>query len=444
MILFRAPRRAVAAHAFLAAAVVVAPLLLLHSGVAADWTRAGNLPGLGSGRIWSLAIHPEKPAVVLAGTDNGVYASADGGATWQLTSVRGARVWTVGFDARAGHAELAGLANGGVRRSDDGGISWSDASAGLANHNVRSLAFGLGGIAAGTSDGVFVSDDGKAWRSAGLSGYNISALTVSANAPQFTLVAGSDGGTVSSGFLFRNPGPGPQWETLQQGLPGTAVVSSIAAGPIPASTKIRPLVVVSNKGTFFSGDGGTTWTSSTGPGADPNNAQPLMLTAAAFSPLDPDLVYAGNDVSGSTGGGLLRSTDSGKTFADDAKGLTDQQRNVAAITVAANQPPTVIAGINPPAAPSLVVTMSDTSAPPPAAVAPEGSPAPPATPTPTPSASASPTANPSPGPAPDEHSRLRRAFDWPIPLAIEILVVIGAAYGVVRWRQRRFDVEGPP
>jgi hypothetical protein len=448
--LSRAPRRAVAANALLAGVLAAVPLLFLDARVAADWARVGNPPGLGSGRIWSLAINPANANNAITGTDNGVYTTSDAGVTWAPTPIKGVRVWAVGFDARAPHVEMAALAGGGVRRSEDGGATWSDASVGLTNRNVRALAFGLSAVAAGTADGVFVSEDGKTWRSAGLGGYSISTLAVAANTPAFTLVAGSDGGSagLQSGFLFRNAGPGPQWETLQQGLPATAVVSAVAAGPVPASTKIRPLVVITNKGTFFSGDGGTTWTSSTGPNADPTNTQPLQLTTAVFSPLDPNLVYAGFDSTGSSGGSLLRSTDSGKTFTDAAKGLSDQQRNIAAIAVATANPPQLLAGIDPASGPSVVVSETDSTAPVPAAIIAEGTAPPPATPTPTASIRATPTPAPTLAAPPDERSWLRRGVDratnWPIPLAMEVFVVIAAAYLVVRWRQQRFDVEGPP
>src|SRR5205807_703704 len=82
------------------------------------------------------------------------------------------------------------------------GATWAASSAGLANANVRAMAFGLDGIAAGTDSGVAVSPDGHIWHGAGLDGDSISAITVAANSPQFTLIAGADNGNIALGYLF--------------------------------------------------------------------------------------------------------------------------------------------------------------------------------------------------------------------------------------------------
>ena len=59
-----------------------------------------------------------------------------------------------------------GVSGGGVFKSADGGATWMPFNAGLANRNVRSLAFAPGGghvLYAGTAGGVFkIVDDGGA------------------------------------------------------------------------------------------------------------------------------------------------------------------------------------------------------------------------------------------------------------------------------------------
>src|SRR4029077_14746545 len=108
----------------------------------AAFSPAHALPGLGNGHIWSLAVSPSDPNFCLAGTDNGIYTSHDGGQTWMGTSLNGVRVWSVGFDVRPGNPIFAGLSSGGVRRSDDNAKTWTNASAGLGSKDIRSLAFG--------------------------------------------------------------------------------------------------------------------------------------------------------------------------------------------------------------------------------------------------------------------------------------------------------------
>ena len=154
------------------------------------FTESGALPGLGSGRIWSVAIQPNLPSTIMAGTDVGVFISHDSGSTWTLT-LPGVHVWTVGFDARSNGNAFAGTDGKGVYASLDAGATWTPASTGLQNLDVRSLAFGLDGIAAGTGAGVALSPNGQLWHDGGLDGYSIAAVAVGANYPQFTVIAGS-------------------------------------------------------------------------------------------------------------------------------------------------------------------------------------------------------------------------------------------------------------
>jgi hypothetical protein len=418
------------------------PSGLLHATAA--WAPTGPLVGLGSGRVWSLAIDPADPKVVLAATDHGVFRSADGAATWAQTSLATGTVWTVGFDLRKPNPALAGLEGGGVARSDDGGVTWKASTAGLPSPTVRALAFGLSGMAAGTTDGVAVSVDGTAWQNVGLQGFDISALGMSANTPQITLVAAADHVPVgTSGHLFRNAGLAAAWEQLTAG-PAQAVVSSLAVGPLPADTQIRALIATTSAGVFRSGDGGTNWTK-VYPASGQDAATNATLTATAFSPLDPKLVYAGNDAGGSGGGDLLRSTDGGLTFSPYDDGLPPAGRNVGAIAISPTSPPLVVAALNPPDGGGRLVAQTDSTAP---APAPTGTPE---VAQPLPSQTSLPTFTPPPASVtapllPDAGGRsvFRRAVDWPLPLALELLVIVVGVYVFLRWRQRHLDIEGPP
>jgi hypothetical protein len=129
----------------------------------------GQLTGLGSGKIWSVAVEPSLPSTILAGTDVGVYVSHNTGATWIRTLAR-MRVWTVGFDARNPSNVFVGTDGSGVYASADSGATWVAASRGLGNLDVRALAFGLDGIAAGTGAGVALSPNGRVWHDGGLDG----------------------------------------------------------------------------------------------------------------------------------------------------------------------------------------------------------------------------------------------------------------------------------
>ena len=413
------------------------------SAAPAGFAKTGQLTGLGSGKIWSVAVEPSLPSTILAATDVGVFVSHDTGATW-IRTLAGMRVWTVGFDARNPSNVFAGTDGAGVYASADSGATWVPASSGLGNLDVRAFAFGLDGFAAGTDAGVALSPNGRVWHDGGLDRYSIAAVAVAANYPQFTVIAGADGaisGTLASGYLFSSSGGGA-WEVLQSGLPSGAEVSSITAGEIDKAVPKRPLIVATSQGIFRSGDGGATWTAGTGV------PQALTLNVARFGPLDPNLAYAGADAGGSTGGDFYRSTDGGLTYHKADTGLPSGSRNVDAISVAYTTPPEVVVAVNPPTGGSRVYLESDTSAPapPPLVAESPGAAVPSSVPTPLPTATPVPQAvkpaSTSP-PASGIQRFAQAAFHWPTPLVYEVFFVLLALYVYIRWRQRYY-VEGPP
>ncbi len=439
----RRRRRALGAVLLLFAIVLGWGTLSSHDAAAAGgFTEAGALPGLGSGRIWSVAVEPSAPSTIMAGTDVGVFVSHDGGSTWDLT-LPGMRIWTVGFDARSGASgdAFAGTDGKGVYASLDAGSTWTPASTGLQNLDVRSLAFGLDGIAAGTNAGVALSPNGLLWHDGGLDAYSVASVAVEANFPQFTVIAGADSGNVSQGYVFSSSGGGA-WEVLQSGLPTGAVVSSITAGQIDQAVPKRPLIVATSQGAFRSGDGGNTWTEGTGA------ATGTTITVATFGPLDPTLAYAGVDAGGSTGGDFYRSTDGGLTFHKADAGLPTSSKNIDSISVANTTPPEVVVAVNPPKGGSHVYMETDTAAPTPPTLIPEspGAAVPSAVATPIPTATPKPVATKASAPPPPPSGIQRfaqAAFHWPTPLVYEIFFVLLALYVYIRWRQRYY-VEGPP
>ena len=422
----------------------IASVVLASAGVVdgrAAWTKGATLPDLGTGRIWSLASSPRTAGLVVAGTDHGVYVTADSGGHWASAGLATLRVWAVGFDVRDPSHLLAGTDGSGLYVSTDIGGTWTPSSTGLTDKTVRSLAFGTDGIAAGTNHGVALSPDGAVWHDGGLDQYSISSLAIAANTPSLVLVAATDRGDLSGGYLFRFGTSGSNWQALQSGLPSAAVVTSIAAGPLTSSVTKRPLMITTSKGAFRSGDSGATWTASTGV---PEN---LTLTTVVISPLDPALVYAGADQGGSNGGDLLRSTDGGSSFTAADAGLPTDKREVEALAVVQVTPPVVLAALDP-AAGGMVYAETDASAPAPPVLVAEAPGEPiPATlatpvPTPRPTATARATA-PTPAPPSGIGQFLGSAFHWPVPLVFEVLLVLAIAYLGVRWRQRYY-VEGPP
>ena len=389
-------------------------------------------------------MEPSQPSTIVAGTDNGVYVSHDTGATWTQTLTRHS-----GLDRRLRRDEppatpLPGRTAKGSTPASTAGATWTDASSGLGNLDVRSLAFGLDGIAAGTNAGVALSPNGiSAGTTAGSTAYSIAAVAVAANFPQFTVIAGADGassGTLACGYLFSSSGGGA-WEVLQSGLPSGAVVSSITAGQIDAAVPKRPLIVATSQGIFRSGDAGVTWTAGTGVPAA------LTLTVAQFGPLDPNLAYAGADAGGSTGGDFYRSTDGGPDLPQGGHGTSQREQEHRCDRDREHHAARGRRGGQPAHRRQPHLLESDTTAPAPPKLVPEspGALVPSSVPTPMPTATPVPQAvKPTAAPPASGIQRFAQAaFHWPTPLVYEVFFVLLALYVYIRWRQRYY-VEGPP
>jgi len=468
--LLAAPLAAGAAAALLVSGALSGPVR------AAGWAPAGGLPDLGSGEIWQVVFAPDNPSLAAAATDDGVYVSSDGGNTWSAAGLHGSRVWAVAFEAVPGTGETlyAGLANAGIRVSTDDGTTWSDDSTGLPNLDVRDIAVTAGGLAAGTDDGVALSANGTTWFQGGLSGDSISAVAGVPGSSGPVFFAGVDYPSTGGAFLYRRDPASGDWAAISSGLPSNDVVSSISIGPAtraltagasatasPSGTArpsvttspsvtTNPNLVTTAKGTYRSGNGGVAWTASNG---IPQNT---FLTDAAFSPLDPNLVYAGADAGGSSGGGLFRSTDGGQSFAAASQGLpTDHspgepaRQEVESIAVAPGRPyATVIAALDPDQGSAGIYREVDTTAPsPPALSTASGSSATlPATAATLPPPTTTPAAKPKSSPTPSASLIARvtgTAFHFPTPLVFELAFVLLAVFLYIRWR-RHYYVDGPP
>jgi hypothetical protein len=121
--------------------------------------------GLSLCRVTALAINPQTPTTVYAGTSGGgVFKSTNGGGSWSpantglpITNV----VQVLALDSRSPATLYAGT-SGGVFKTTDGGGSWSALNAGLTNLDVQTLAVDSSTpprVYAGTNGGgVFVLD----------------------------------------------------------------------------------------------------------------------------------------------------------------------------------------------------------------------------------------------------------------------------------------------
>ena len=154
------------------------------------------------------------------------------------------------------------------------------------------------------------------------------------------LVAGSDlQGTGGVLPLFQSLDGGVTWMQLSPPITGTITVK-LAAGPLPPTGNVRPLLVGTNTGLFASGDNGTSFAPLSGGGLLPTTD----YTQVAFITDHHDHFYAGSDGGGSGSGGLWRTNDGGKTFTS----LQSPEPAVTALAVSNDEQPSLyVATFNP-------------------------------------------------------------------------------------------------
>ena len=89
--------------------------------------------------VRGIAVHPQLPEVVYAGTQAGPYRSADGGDHWERLDFSGPErvVWSFAFDPTDPRVMYCGTAPGAIFRSVDGGEHWKRLPTDLGGDVVR-------------------------------------------------------------------------------------------------------------------------------------------------------------------------------------------------------------------------------------------------------------------------------------------------------------------
>jgi ligand-binding sensor domain-containing protein len=237
-------------------------------GQAGPWRTNGPA----GGNVYCVASDPSHPSTVYAGTALGVYRSDDGGASWRNASagLPAERVQTIVIDPTdtatiyVGTLTPNGVASVGIFKSTDGAVSWMPINAGLIDPIT----------------GIFPVD--------------VEALAADPAHPG-TLLAGT-----RFSEIFKSTDGGATWEP--ETLGGFNVALEVSAFQFNPS---NPSIVyaASTQGLLLSTDGGDDWT--------PYGDAGIPFFTLAIDPTSPSILYAGN----TNGFGILKSTNSGANWA---------------------------------------------------------------------------------------------------------------------------------
>ncbi len=334
---------------------LILPVILAALTAVPAWAGTWRSLPLWGGDVRSLAVHPDDPDRVFAGTSAGqLYTTRDGGRTWSDAGsplpFPGWLVSALRFDPnRPGRlwVSLQGVWGGGhVASSDDLGKTWSSRAAGLPEEPVYTIALvpgREGRLYAGTLSGVWGTEDGGgSWRrlTVDLPEGKVTSLLVDPTQPD-TVIAGTwrqayrsdDGGktwagvfsgmvldsevfsltpipgrpgeiwATTCGWVYHTLDRGGQWERFKEGFEERRTPSFAA---LPDGKLLAGTVA----GLHVSTDGGLTWKRTGDPA--------LSIQAIAWHPKRPDRIFLGTE-----GSGVWVSDDAAASFHPASEGMAN-------------------------------------------------------------------------------------------------------------------------
>lgn len=300
----------------------------------------GSGCGSPSDAIVSIALHPTNPKILYVATNESVYKTRDGGGTWErmATDLSTYRVLSLAIDPERPATVYAGTMFDAVYKSPDGGQHWMPYNAGLKEHVsvVNQFAFDPHDsetIYTATTVGIFRSTDaGRLWdeRMAGMKEVHIVvAVAIDPLRPSI-LYAGTTGGA------YRSTNSGMSWTKINNGLiPAEILDASLALGVntlVIDPQHTETIYAGTTKGLFKSSNMGNAWTRIAESMTD------QYVSSVIVDRQDPHMLYIGSRA------GIQKSTDGGQTWKKMNIGL--HSTNIRTIVMSPTNPRVLYTGTN--------------------------------------------------------------------------------------------------
>lgn len=228
-------------------------------------------------QIRALAVSPQNPHQLLAGSEVGIYRSEDKGATWELleSPMDGRQIWSIAIHPTDPNIIFAGTKPPAVFRSQDGGKSWEQLSVAIARQCLAG--------APKVTNIVFDPDDPRTlWMGVEIDG------------------------------VFRSRDGGDTWTHLP--ALGSDPINQDIHGLTISVGRSRKILATTPNGIWTSTDEGESWSLHEFPRFYERD-RISYCRGVALKADDPEVIFVGNGdfIPGKTGA-IRRSTDGGKTW----------------------------------------------------------------------------------------------------------------------------------